>query len=106
MRFGRAAVARFGIGVTDMDGVKMVGEIVQRFLRLFGVFRARFENLRAKSGETLLIPVPSSGEQQSPVFFGGLFAHIPDALPEIFAFVIALQLFYTDAASKASSKEP
>ena len=58
MRFGRAAVARFGIGVTDMDGVKMAGQIVQRLLRFFRVFRAGFENLCGKSGETLLILVP------------------------------------------------
>ena len=58
MRFGRAAVARFGIDVTDMDGVKMVGQIVQRLLYLFRVFRAQFENLRGKSGEAFLIPVP------------------------------------------------
>ena len=57
LRFGRAAVARFGIGVTGMDGVKMIGQILQRLLRLFRVFGAGFENLRGKSGETLLIPV-------------------------------------------------
>ena len=48
MRFGRAAVEGFGTGVTDMDGVKMVGQIAQRLLRLLA-FRVRFENLRSLS---------------------------------------------------------
>ena len=58
LRFGRASVAGLGIRITDMDGVKMFGQILQRLFRLFRVFSVRFENLRAKSGETLLIPVP------------------------------------------------
>ena len=55
LRFGRAAVARFGIYITDMDGVKMAGQIAQRLFCLFRVFHARFENLLGKGGEALLI---------------------------------------------------